>query len=306
MPSAAPVGQRKSIASRANDDLISHVGHRDHTRHMEPLVKPPIVDVDANNERLDNRELTAIALSIMDGFPKWTEPLETRARLLKPMPGSRFEDDDRMKPTDPPSQQVTGLLRSALDHLQMVSDAMAASGPRALASFTLLRSALEASALAAWLMLPGTKDARLRNSIRLSIENRKDAETFNKRWELDTDVGKWFIAEMTATKNQRPGTKDMDLSKNFPTLTSIINDTDKKQRWTGLRGLDAWRACSGFAHSNMQFAGATLMEVTDGKSVANTLRPTIFMAMLEPTKQYFEFSLGLAEKHRAPPPPARQ
>jgi hypothetical protein len=56
----------------------------------------------------------------------------------------------------------------------------------------------------------------------------------------------------------------------------------------------------------MQFAGATLMEVTVGESVANTLRPAIFMAMLEPTKQYFEFSLGLAEQHRSTPPSGRR
>jgi hypothetical protein len=269
---------------------------------MSPLVAPPVIPLGKVLNTLDDAAFTDRSREFVGALPAWIDPLTLRLQALHTLQGSRFEVDDALKPTNPPSEQVINLLRSAHDHLRALADAVSGSGLRPLAGFTLIRSAIEASALAAWLMLPNTIDARLRNSIRLSVENRKDTETYTKRFGADDRVSKWFVAEMEATKAQRPGTKNMDLAKNFATLTSIIAGTDKRQKFTGLTGLDAWRACSGIAHSNAQFADGSLTKVQSPDSIDVKVRLTTLMMMLQPAEQYFEFSLELAERYLAPTP----
>jgi uncharacterized protein YjaG (DUF416 family) len=105
---------------------------------------------------------------------------------------------------------------------------------------------------------------------------------------------------MSATKDQRPGTKNMNLDANFPKSTDLILETDKYLNFSGLAGIDAWRACSGIAHSNGQFAGAALTRTATDVSVVVTIKATTLYMMLEPAKQYFEFSLRMAEEHMAP------
>jgi hypothetical protein len=256
--------------------------------------------------RLDDTEFTKLALERLAALPAWTADVAARLRPLHPLPGSRFEDDDLMKPTNPPSEQVMNLMRSALDHLQALAGAVEGDGLRPLASFTLIRSALEASAIATWLMLPGVKDKRLKNSIRLSVENRRDTETYIKRFISDDRVSNWFRDEMTATKNRRPGTKNMDIEAPFPTLTSIILDTDKKQKFDALAGIDVWRACSGIAHSNAQFAGASTSTTASESELRVTVKATSLIMMLIPAQQYVEFSLSLVERHMATPAARRK
>lgn len=123
-------------------------------------------------------------------LPTWIAPVTERVQQLHPLSGSRFEDDDQLKPTNPPSGQVINLLRSGLDHLHAVADAVGedGKGPRPLAPYTLIRASIEASSLAAWLMLPDTKDARLKKSIRLSIANRRSTEVYSKKYDLGNKV----------------------------------------------------------------------------------------------------------------------
>jgi hypothetical protein len=249
---------------------------------------------------LEDQEIRAAAISRLSKLPDWIAPLPTRIQDLRPKAGSRFEDDDRMKPTNPPSEQIVTLLQSSLDHFQALADAVGTSGLRPLASFTLIRSALEASALAAWLMLPGTKDARLRRSIRLSMENRRDTETYTKRFGTNAAISDWYSAEMTATKNSRAGTKSLDLNGAFPKLTSIIQETDKAQTFQGLKGVDVWRACSGIAHSNAQFHAVSVIQTAVGKMTEVSPNPAALLLMLEPAQHYLEFSLERAELYSAP------
>jgi hypothetical protein len=234
-------------------------------------------------------------------LPEWIAPIIERVQLLHPLPGSRFEDDDLLKPTNPPSEQVINLLRSGLDHLHAVADAVSegGKGPRPLAPYTLIRASIEASSLAVWVMSPGTKDARLKNSIRLSIANRRATEVYNKKFDLGDHVSKWFKAEMMATKVQRPGTKNMNLEASFPRSTDLILETDKRLIFSGLAGIDAWRACSGIAHSNGQFAGAAVTRTAAEDYIVVTVKATTLFKMLEPAKQYFEFALKKAEGHMA-------
>jgi hypothetical protein len=267
-----------------------------------PLVTPPNVPSEQAERSLEDPNFIRLASEYIAGLPEWIAPIILRMQQLHTMPGSRFEDDDLLKPTDPPSAQVINLLRSGLDHLQALSDAVGSTGVRPLAGFTLVRSTIEASALAAWLMLPATKDVRLKHSIQLSVENRRDTETYTKRFELGDTVSKWFRKEMTATKDQRPGTKNMDLDKGLPPLTSIIQTVDKHQKFSGLTGLDAWRIGSGIAHSNSSFAGGSLSREELADQIKVTGRPTTFMMILQPGQQYLEYSLAMAERYMAPTP----
>lgn len=147
------------------------------------------------------------------------------------------------------------------------------------------------------MMGPGTKDTRLKNSIRLSVANRRATEAYSKKYDLGDTVSRWFKAEMSATKDQRPGTKNLILDANFQKSTDLILGTDKHLKFSGLTGIDAWRACSGIAHSNGQFAGAALTRTVAEVTVIVTIKATTLYVMLEPAKEYFEFSLNMAEKH---------
>lgn len=269
---------------------------------MRPLVEPPQISKAESQLKLDDSKFTALAAESLMSLPAWIAPVTQRVQQLHPLSGSRFEDDDQLKPTDPPSEQVINLLRSGLDHLHAVADAVGedGKGPRPLAPYTLIRASIEASSLAAWLMMPGTKDARLKKSIRLSIANRRSTEVYSKKYDLGDKVSKWFKSEMSATKDQRPGTKNMKLDANFPKSTDLILETDKYLNFSGLAGIDAWRACSGIAHSNGQFAGAAVTRTATDVSVVVTIKATTLYMMLEPAKQYFEFSLRMAEENMAP------
>ncbi len=266
---------------------------------MDPLVVPPRISKADAQSKLDDSTFTAQAAESLMSLPAWIAPVTERVQRLHPLSGCRFEEDDLLKPTNPPSEQVLNLLRSGLDHLHAVADAVGKDGrgPRPLAPYTLIRASIEASSLAVLLMLPGTKDARLKNSIRLSIANRRATEVYNKKYDLGDTVSKWFRAEMSATKAQRPGTRNMNLDANFPKSTDLILGTDKRLKFSGLAGIDAWRACSGIAHSNGQFAGAALTRTETDMSVIVTIKATTLYMMLEPAKQYFEFSLRMAEEH---------
>jgi hypothetical protein len=269
---------------------------------MRPLVEPPQISKADSQSKLDDSKFTALAAESLMSLPAWIAPVTERVQQLHPLSGSRFEDDDQLKPTNPPSEQVINLLRSGLDHLHAVADAVGedGKGPRPLAPYTLIRASIEASSLAAWLMMPGTKDARLKKSIRLSIANRRSTEVYSKKYDLGDKVSKWFKSEMSATRDQRPGTKNMNLDANFPKSTDLILETDKYLNFSGLAGIDAWRACSGIAHSNGQFAGAAVTRTATDASVVVTIKATTLYMMLEPAKQYFEFSLRMAEEHMAP------
>ena len=150
------------------------------------------------------------------------------------------------------------------------------------------------------MMGPGTRDTRLKNSIRLSVANRRATEAYSKKYDLGDTVSRWFKAEMSATKDQRPGTKNLILDANFQKSTDLILGTDKHLKFSGLAGIDAWRACSGIAHSNGQFAGAALTRTVAEVTVIITIKATTLYVMLEPAKEYFEFSLNMTEKHMGP------
>jgi len=268
---------------------------------MDPLVEPPQISIADARSKLDDSTFLALAAESLITLPAWITPITERVQQLHPSPGSRFENDDLLKPTNPPSEQVINLLRSALDHLHTVADAVSegGKGPRPLAPYTLIRASIEASSLAVWVMTPGTKDARLKNSIRLSIANRRATEVYNKKFDLGDHVSKWFKAEMIATKAQRPGTRNMNLDASFPRSTDLILETDKRLVFSGLAGIDAWRACSGIAHSNGQFAGAAVTRTATEDSIVVTIKATTLFMMLEPAKQYLEFALRAAERHMA-------
>lgn len=229
---------------------------------MDPLVAAPNISRADEQSKLDDPKFTALAAESLMSLPAWIAQFTQTLEQLHPLPGSRFEEDDLLKSIEPPSEQVINLLRSAFDHLHAVADAVGedGKGPRALAPYTLIRTAIEASALAVWMMSPTPKDNRLKNSIRLSVANRRATEVYSKKYNYGDTVSNWFKAEMSATKAQRPGTKNMNLDAYFPKITDLILKTDKHLKFSDFAGIDAWRACSGIAHSNGQFAGPRLHE----------------------------------------------
>ncbi|MGH1522880.1 hypothetical protein ACRAWC_01800 [Leifsonia sp. L25] len=249
---------------------------------------------------LNDPALVQASAELVGRLPSWVENAELRIRMLHPLEGSRAQVDDNVKPIDPPSDQIVHLLHSALDHLTMLAQGIEANGPRPLAGYSLIRVAIEASALASWLMLPGTIDARVRRSIRLTWDNRQRVIVYTKKYPTPTDaITKELRRLLTEVIQSRPGLKSLDLDKPFAHLTDIIGDVDKKipeNRGAKLIGVDAWRACSGIAHSNSNFAAGALSRTEMPDHILVTVSLTTLGMMLEQATRHLSFAIGLAEK----------
>ncbi|UAJ78616.1 hypothetical protein IT072_15410 [Leifsonia sp. ZF2019] len=250
---------------------------------------------------LNDPVLVAFATGLLTRLPSWVQEVETRIGTLRPMEDSRVQGDDKVKWIDPPSQQITHLLHSAHDHLTMLAQSIETTGPRPLAGFSLIRVAIEASALASWIMIPGTIDARVRKSIRLTWDNRQRVAVYTKRYDTPTDA---ITAELrrilTEITQSRPGLKSLDLEAPFAHLTDIISAVDDKipgSKRSNLRGVDAWRACSGIAHSNPNFAAGALQRTENEDHVLVTVNVTALGMMLEQATRHLGYALDLAEDY---------
>ncbi|GAA1439290.1 hypothetical protein [Leifsonia poae] len=264
----------------------------------------------ADSDRvLKDPHLQAIAVESLAGLPEWTDDIAERIGNLYPTDGSRVAGDDRIKWIDPPSSQIVHLLHSAHDHLHMLAQGMKHEGPRPLAGYSLIRVAIEASALATWLMAPGTIDARVRRSIRLTWDNRLRVAVYTKKYDTPTDAITDDLRRiLTDIAGTRPGVKSLGLDSEFPRLTDVIRAADEKipaNRKQNLTGVDAWRACSGIAHSNSNFAAGAMDREDAPDHTRVTVNVITLALMLEQAKLHLGHAVTHAELCMASKPAPR-
>jgi hypothetical protein len=197
---------------------------------------------------LDSSAAAQWAMTVLDGLPELAAKMETRLQRLHGEPDSRLAVDDAAKPIDPPSAQMFQLLWSSHDHIRMFAEFMDKTGSiPTLAGYTLVRSTIEGASLALWLMRAGTVNARVARSARLTWKNRSDIEPFTRKFGTHTPaITEWLRFQLAAAR----GMKSVSFDRPFPKFSDIMNLADDVQPPTALTALDAWRACSGIAHSN--------------------------------------------------------
>lgn len=200
------------------------------------------------------------------------------ARLLKdrhsesppPARGSSLKRDDNACHTFPISGYVHGLISSALDHLVVLADVTEGTGKLPpLASLTLVRTAIEASSIAIWLISKPSRIERVEHRIRLVFEgvDKEKAATneISKFFEMNPEEPErdYFSQHIEGPRLNMEGVilgKLKSISQKnsleFPPKkvtdsTSIIEAAGKIcfGEKSKVMPVFFWRNCSGIAHS---------------------------------------------------------
>ncbi|GAB3802472.1 hypothetical protein GCM10028798_19690 [Humibacter antri] len=193
--------------------------------------------------------------------------------LPEPTIGSQLYGDDQCTPYDHKSFQVGFLIGSSADHLRALEVILASKdGLPPFAWYVLVRSAIETSSLAIWLMNGGVRAKRVFRSLQLTWNDRQNVDTFTKRMGFHTpETTDALWKRLSQIKDSVKGGTQYRLDRAFPSITDIVIEADRVVKLRdGFAGIDAWRACSGFAHGNRSFALATL----DHQRTGRTRTPT--------------------------------
>jgi hypothetical protein len=175
---------------------------------------------------------------------------------------SRMADDDLRTEYAPLSGQISGLDNAATDHLRTLREFVLATdgGIPMMSGYTLIRTAVEACSVGLWLMGAGTKDARILNSLRLTLSNRIDLESTAKQLGAAAPEKDRHVRDrLDEIKNSKPSLRQRTIGP-MPSTTSIVTQAQKHiTKRAPYTGIQVWLACSGIAHGNTS-VGLALLE----------------------------------------------
>lgn len=122
----------------------------------------------------------------------------------------------------------------------------------AMGGYTLIRTSIESSSLAIWLLAGGTTDKRVLSSLTLARQNAWDLESFAKKGGVSSDTYlKSVQALLERDKNAR-GTLRQRSIQRLPKWSLIVETSSVLvPRHPGATAIQVWKACSAVAHSNM-------------------------------------------------------
>jgi hypothetical protein len=168
-------------------------------------------------------------------------------------PLSKMADDDLCTPYSPLSHNVLALDATAFDHIATLQQFIVKSegGIPTMSGYTLIRTSIEASSIALWLMGAGTKDKRIMNTLRLLLSNRADVENFAKHMGSAEPLKDERVRRrLDEVKDARPSLRQHTIQP-MPSTTSILEGVQKHIKKPALyTGIQTWIACSGIAHAN--------------------------------------------------------
>lgn len=184
----------------------------------------------------------------------WRQRMESAPS--PPEAGSSLLTDDRATHPYLVSQAVRAQLVSAADHWDalraLLQDAQVV---HARAPFTLLRAAIENSAVAVWLLAPASRDARVLRRLRLEWKNFADQENAEELvagqpWTSRADTK----AELQRIARARGLAKDMvsqvaSTPVAFRTIIQAAANDAPRCGLTDVQALYCWMAASGIAHA---------------------------------------------------------
>lgn len=168
-------------------------------------------------------------------------------------PGSRLSELDKRTKKPIFSEQVTFLAVSSRDHLAMLGRYLRATGAAPpMPGYTLVRTSIESSSLGLWLLSGGTLNKRLLSALRLSWRNGSDLEEWAVRMNVgDPESHAKDRADLLALRDARGPIRQNSLAK-FPRWSDIVTTSeDSVPVNPNLTPFQAWKAASGFTHSNM-------------------------------------------------------
>jgi len=207
------------------------------------------------------------------------------------------------------SEEIHYLLSSAADHLATVRALVHTGDIPPFAPYTLLRSAIESSALVIWLQNGGSLDKRVFRYIQMQWTLRLNVNTYTTSAGTHTqEITDLLNALLTDMKNARGGIRQKNFEVPMPSITDILIEVDRKVVVTGgLNGLAAWRACSGVTHGNHHFTHGLLdeqpMPQNDRGAVVRRLASLASLALMSsPAIEYLEQAVNVTIGHSQPRP----
>ena len=181
-----------------------------------------------------------------------------------------------------------GLSREVLHHLASASDRVSTVGLMvrpdgqqavpAMALHTMVRAAVEATATAAWLLLPVVRDERVLRSQRLTYDNRRQLRTILSERGLKDPEFETMATRLEAIRDARPRLRGGELGKKtLATNTTRLEETGVLVGPEVPTPLEVWRMTSGIAHGNSSIAlnvpETTLAQKVEGATTSTPQRP---------------------------------
>lgn len=204
--------------------------------------------LDAQPLDLDDDELEGVR--ILEWNLSKLNDIADRHNRVAVTPGGMLEREDEATRRDPFSYQIHHLVQSALEPLETLARLLAEGLPM-LSGYTLIRASIEASALGLWLLNGGTMDKRIFRSLQLTLDGKRDVESFMKSIGVEqSSTTADLLVSLTELKDARKSLRQKSLDRPFPSMTDVLIEVSRKHTARTMRPLDIWKACSGIAHSN--------------------------------------------------------
>lgn len=184
-------------------------------------------------------------------FRRFAPLLDRHDSLPSVTPGSSLSGDLKAAPYNPVSDQIAGLLATAVDHLHAVRVSVEDSGGKimTMALFTLIRSAFESAGTGLWILSPARRDDRVLRSMQLTRDNRRQQRSVRTDLKQpDPGFGR-MEAKLKAQLAARAGLFGKGLDDKIP-VTSRLEDIAGLFPEMIFPPVTMWRLASGIAHGN--------------------------------------------------------
>jgi hypothetical protein len=239
------------------------------------------------------------------------EALARRGAELEVVARSSLAGDARATPYSPLSTQALHHLASASDHLNTVVLMVRPDGQLAvpaMALHTMVRAAVEATATAAWLLLPAARDERVLRSLRLTYDNRRQLRTILSERGLEDPKFEKMARRLEAIRDERPRLRGVELGKRtLDTNTTRLEEAGVLVGPEVPTPLEVWRMTSGIAHGNSSIA-LNVLEMSLSRKVEggdDKYTATAHLGMLAMffvvAVNFMEATVDLVEERNTPP-----
>ncbi|MEO3939352.1 hypothetical protein V3N99_21790 [Dermatophilaceae bacterium Soc4.6] len=175
---------------------------------------------------------------------------QTAPASMDVQPRSTLAGDDTATAPFQTSHMARHSLGVAVDHLHCLRAAiLGADSLHAWAPFTLLRSAIESAAVAAYLLGPAQRNERVLRRLMLVREDDLDREAVDKL--LGTPTEPWMLARLARLREiagRRPGLDPMRIGPRSKGYAAKVSAGGDATVFGGEEAVFMWRICSGLAH----------------------------------------------------------
>lgn len=240
---------------------------------------------------------------------KYTQDLKVRTDTegaWPVAPGSALAGDDKATKPFNTSHLVQSLLVTSSDHLHALCTLIfEAQALHPFATSTMVRSSIEMSGSAAWVLQPKIRDDRVVRTVQLRSADERDRANAMKTWGLEDAAGTFQRAWVEQKTKSLGRTKLPHV-----TTSAILQDlSDHVSGGQRLNPFSVWQLASGFAHGR-QWAALALLEreMRDAKDVGVVdVRFTISLDRLLPlawvAMKTLEHAVDLFETRSSKPVP---